>query len=452
MTPGLLWSKLRRSSLAGNVLALYSLQTLNYAINLFTVPYLARVLGPAGLGVLAVAQALANYVAIVVGFGFDLSATRAVAQAKQRETDLGELYTSVLATQLLLGAAAAVLALAARGAVTTLASDSRLYWAAIFNGILIALNPVWYFQGRERMRTLVLLDTAGKVFILYTIFRLIASPADSWRLLFTQAAVLLATTVMVSAVVRREVTLRGPTRRSLANVCRMSWKLFVYKCSTVFSSAGNAFVLSFFATSSSVVGYYAGAERINRAWLLCIFPLNQALFPYLNRMAGQGTAESTRNAKRVMLFMAVGGLAIGILAFFTAPVAVALLLGPQFTTSAQLLGVMSVLPMLAALNFLLGMQCMLPAGMDREFNTVTVLSGIVNLSLAVVLAPRYQHWGMAYASITAESLALCLFYISLRRAGLDPLKGIIHRSQIEPADRLPAPTYASAEPCPQVEL
>jgi len=53
-------SQVLKGRTAQNLLALYGVQFANYLLPLLTLPYLARVLGPSGFGVLAVGQSLAQ--------------------------------------------------------------------------------------------------------------------------------------------------------------------------------------------------------------------------------------------------------------------------------------------------------------------------------------------------------------------------------------------------------
>src|SRR5438045_1958410 len=64
-------------SLTKNAIALFGGQVVGMVAPLIAVPYLARVLGPEGWAPVIVAQGLANWITLVLEFGFDLSGTRA---------------------------------------------------------------------------------------------------------------------------------------------------------------------------------------------------------------------------------------------------------------------------------------------------------------------------------------------------------------------------------------
>src|ERR1700691_6509318 len=83
--------KLLRSGVLHNVIALYGVQACTYALPLLTFPYLARVLGPSGWGVVLFAQAIGEVIASVVEYGFDISASRETSRQRHEPQRLSEL-------------------------------------------------------------------------------------------------------------------------------------------------------------------------------------------------------------------------------------------------------------------------------------------------------------------------------------------------------------------------
>jgi PST family polysaccharide transporter len=75
-----------------NIASLSTLQALNYAVPLATVPYLVRVLGFAQFGLLSFAQALIIYFDLIADYGFNLSATRAVAAHRHEPDFLARIF------------------------------------------------------------------------------------------------------------------------------------------------------------------------------------------------------------------------------------------------------------------------------------------------------------------------------------------------------------------------
>ena len=66
--------------LARGALALYGVQFVRKIIPLISIPYLARILGPAGWGLVAYVLSFSEILGQVFEFGFNLSATREIAR------------------------------------------------------------------------------------------------------------------------------------------------------------------------------------------------------------------------------------------------------------------------------------------------------------------------------------------------------------------------------------
>ena len=88
--------------MAKNTLALYALQFAGYVIPLVTLPYLARVLRAEGFGLLLFAQSFALWGSIIFEYGFNLSASREVAQNRGSRDALATTAAGVLGAKLLL--------------------------------------------------------------------------------------------------------------------------------------------------------------------------------------------------------------------------------------------------------------------------------------------------------------------------------------------------------------
>src|ERR1700757_4119306 len=85
-----------RSTIRTNLVILYSAHFCNYVLPLVTIPYVVRVLGPRNWGLVAFAQAFANYVSLLIEYGFGLSAVREVARHRDHPDELAGIVSGVL--------------------------------------------------------------------------------------------------------------------------------------------------------------------------------------------------------------------------------------------------------------------------------------------------------------------------------------------------------------------
>lgn len=401
---------------------LYWAHLLNYSLPLVTVPYLARVLGPAGWGRLAMALALGIYITHVVEYGFNLSATREVARSRGDRARLADLATGVLGVRALLAVLILPIPFVLAARLPVLGEHPALLWGAYLWGVAQGSSFGWYLLGMERMRQAALLDTGTRVLATAGIFTLVRAPEDAALVLLLQAAAGFLAFGGGWALVRRDAPLRWPGRQATRDALRMGWSMFVFRASAGLYTAGNAFILGLFAPPQ-VVGYYAGAEKIGRAIVGLLGPAGQALYPRVSRLAGHARTEALRMVRLGLAAMGTGGVLLGITAFLAAPVLVRLLLGPGFEPAVAVLRVLALIPPLAAVSNVLGIQWMLPLGLDRPFTRIVIWAGLLNVALAVWLAPSLGERGMAWAVVAAEAFAAGGMWLYLRIRRLDPLQG-----------------------------
>src|ERR1051326_2269228 len=91
-----------RHPVVQNALALYSVQFAEYALPLITVPYLARVLQPAGWGMVVYAQNFSVWLVLVLEYGFSFSATREIARHRDDPKKQADVAAGVIGANALL--------------------------------------------------------------------------------------------------------------------------------------------------------------------------------------------------------------------------------------------------------------------------------------------------------------------------------------------------------------
>ncbi|HEX9615495.1 MAG TPA: oligosaccharide flippase family protein, partial [Bacteroidota bacterium] len=324
-------------------MALYGVQLVNYLLPLVTIPYLARVLGAEGWGLVAFTQGFAGYLIVVIEYGFDLSATREVARFRSDKAKLSDLVAGVLGAKLLLAAFAIAFAITVMPWIPNVQDHGLLLWAGMILAVAQGLSMLWYFQGQERMKVVARLDVMAKVLATISLFVFVREPADAWKVLGLMAAGSLLSTGIALAITYREVPFRLPPTDTVISALRLGWSMFVFRSSVSLYTVGNAFILGFFVPPQ-FVGYYAGAEKISRAVLGLFQPVSQAMFPRISRLIGEARDVAARYARLSLRVMGGAGFAGGVIMYVSAPLIVPLLLGPEFEPAVTVLRILALLP------------------------------------------------------------------------------------------------------------
>lgn len=406
--------------LAQNVTSLYGVQFANYLFPLITIPYLTRVLGPAMWGLVAFAQAFGAYLAVGIGYGFDLSATREAAKNRDSKTELANLLAGVMGAKLLLAAVAVALALLIEPWVPLFRRHPIFLWAAVFWAVTQAFSMGWYYQGIEKMRFIAAVVVIARAAATAGIFIIVRHPSDGWKVLGLQGAGMLLSVLITTAVVYREIPARRPTWPLIRNSLRMGWSMFLYRSSASLYGTGNSFILGLFVPAEAV-GFYAGAEKIARAMMGLLVPVHQSLYPRLSRLVQLDRPSANRLARFSVLVLSSMGAVLSFATFLGAPWIIQIALGKGFAPSIPVLRILSPLPLLVGISVVLGVLWMLPLGLESQFNKIVLAAGALNIGLAVALAPRFAQFGVAGAVVIAEAFVVLTLYVKLHRQGLNPL-------------------------------
>jgi polysaccharide transporter, PST family len=415
--------QLRRSlkgGLTGDVVALYATYAANYGAPLVVVPYLARVLGPAQWGMVALAQVFGWYVVILVEFGFALSACREVSRYRNDPERLSDIVAGVLGAKLCLALVGALAALIMFVAVPAMRSHPLYLVAAFAWALGQAFSMSWFYQGMEAIKTAAVFEGVGKVLAAALTFALVRQPAHGWRVLGIQAGPALISSAILLALTYRRVRFRLPDLPLAFEALRLGWSMFLFRSSVSVFALGNALILGFFAPPIAV-GYYAGAEKIHRALQGLTQPIAQSFYPRLTYSIVHSRDEAISLARRAAVWVSCVGIVTGLVMFISAPLLVRLLLGSGFEPAIPVLRVFAFSLPLAAISNVLGGQWMLPLGMDATFSRAMLSAGLLNLILAAFTARAWGQMGMAI-SVTICEVFLCIsLYWTLYRRKLHPM-------------------------------
>jgi PST family polysaccharide transporter len=194
---------------------------------------------------------------------------------------------------------------------------------------------------------------------------------------------------------------------------RDSAAMFLFRSSVSLYTTANALILGALSTPSAV-GFYSGAEKLVKAMLNLLTPLTQALFPRLSRLLTTDRKRAAWLTRVSLLVMTAGSLLLCIGTLAAAPLITRIVLGPGYESAIPVMRVLSLLLPAIAVSNVLGLQWMLPLGMDVAYNKIIISAGLLNLLLASLLAGRWQQMGMAWSVVASEylvTIAVCVLLV-----------------------------------------
>lgn len=404
--------------LVENVASLYGVQGLSMLLPLLYWPWLARVLGPAATGQLAMAEAAARFVALGIEYGFCFSATRDVAQAPDTPARV-QVARSVFAGQAALSAAAAALFGAAVLLMPALRPHGALAAIAFLWGAGLGWNPVWYFQGRERMKRAAAVEAVCRLLAVAGALSLVRGPDSVWVAATVSAGGSISCAVLNWKTLLRETPL-GPVRlaEGLSGL-RAGFQVFLFRGVVSTYTTANVLLLALLARPEAA-GLFAAAEKLVKAGTSALYPISQAMYPRLSRLvasneaAAGGAMIGALKANLALGLIIGGGMAAG------SEWIVRLVFGAAFAPAAPALRILSAVAPMIAVSNVFGLQWMLAQRMDRALNKALIAGAAAGLLLALALAPRLEAVGMSIAVLGAEAIIAAGTVVCVIRSGRSP--------------------------------
>ncbi|TLV01271.1 oligosaccharide flippase family protein [Dyadobacter luticola] len=154
------------------------LQVLNMIIPLVSYPYLIRVLETEAYGLVIYITTVVSYFSILINFGYQLTATKKIAQNRHRPKKLNEIFSAVIICKLLLFLCSAIIFV---GLVFVFEAFSKNLTLAILC-FIVCINdvifPGWFFQGVENMKYITIINALSRFISLALVFIFISKPED----------------------------------------------------------------------------------------------------------------------------------------------------------------------------------------------------------------------------------------------------------------------------------
>jgi polysaccharide transporter, PST family len=388
--------------LARNTLSLYGISLVSYLVPLVLIPFLARVLGPTALGLVVLAQSFGIWLSLILEYGFSFSATRSVAVACAEKASADEIAASVLGSKAVLLAVSLLVTALCLWAIPYFRSSPRYFLLAWVGAAAQGFFPLWYFQGTQNLVHPSLLTLGVRLAATLATLLVVRTPDDGWMVLALQAGAGVLLLVVGNFWLYREVSLVRPRWAAVKAMLRQGATIFLFTAASSVYSLANLFLLSALVTPLAL-GYYAGADRLHKAVYGLFGPLGQAFFPHITHRLASDPNRARREARLGLLLMTSLGVLLGVMLAVGASVWVRWLLGPGYESAVPLIQILAIQLPLTGISRMLGVQWMLPCGLDKPFARIVLLAGVINIGLILTLVPVLGLAGMAWALVITEA-------------------------------------------------
>lgn len=402
----------------------------NYVFPFITVPIVSRIIGPDKFGVINFAAAFMTYFTLLINFGFDLSATRAITASKNDPVARDRIFNQVVIAKILLFLVSLVVFIIALYTVPQLKNEKEV---AIFSFILCfswVITPNWLYQAMQELSRVAIFNLVTKVLFTFVILFLVREKADYiWQpLAISMAQLVVGIFSFGYAVQRYHIHLK---LIELRPVLQLLWneRIIFFSMVVINLYTTTNVVMLGFLQSSEQVGYYtAGYRLIIVLQSLIMMPLSQALFPFIGSAFAQGREKGLDIIRQIVPVVSLITISAALFLCLVGPYMILLLYGNKFEPSILVFRILAFLPVIIGWSNMLGIQTMLNLKMDRSFFRITAFGAISSIALNFVLVTRFGYIGSAITWLLTEIFIVLAMYIILAKHGVS----IVERKYFTP--------------------
>jgi len=419
----------------------YASYAARYLYLLILIPFYGRVLGPEAYGKVLAAMSLYGVVWLLTNYGFAVVGTRAVASASDLRSAAAEFGRHVQA-RLLMCVLGLLVGLGGTLLSPVLRAEPGYGAAATALGLVSAFNLGWYFQGRGRFRTSVLLEVAGFAISLVLILLSVHDSRDGLLVLLSLLASGVTTTLVSYLIALAELE-RGHIRiRGGISLVRESTAMFTASGIGALTTSASTFVLSLVASVQSV-GFFGAADRIANLCIGLMAPANQVLVGTVSRrLSENGHAASAYSLMRSsMIVMTAAGGVVMLMCLILAPWLVPLVMGDAFVPSVVLVQLYGLVLPLTAFNQAARMYVLIPLGRDVAVANISIAGGLITWAAMASFVLPWGGAGLVAAKIFGELATTSLMVGMFLRQ--PELRRIFQRASADAAPDEPAPETAA---------
>ncbi len=405
-----------RYQLLSNFFSLGTVQAISSLVQLIVIPHVISRIGVDGYGVVAVAQVVMFYLAVITDYSFNQTATRDIFVNRASREKVSTIFSRVFYSRIILCAISFLVLLILIGIVPFFRSNLFLYLMAFTFVVGHAALINWFFLGIERMHIIAWVTFIARLIFAVLVFIFIRGTGDGYLFLFflglgNLVAALASLFIVFS---KYSLTLKWPGTSGIVSELKEGWQVTLSHLSNSTCHYANIFILRIF-TADLIVGYYAIAERIFFTIRQVFVVFSQAVYPRLCQALQEGKSRAVsyliKPYSRFLILVILGAA----LLFICSPYVLYFIMGNEYLNAVVYLRVFCFIAVIVCLN-IPGTILMLAANQKTEYLKVYLLAIVLNITLNLVLAGYYHAYGTLMAIFITEAfITIVVTYFAGRR-------------------------------------
>ena len=396
-----------------------------YLINVITFPYVARVLGVERIGLVNFVDNTVNYFLLFATMGVGLLGVREIAAVKEDKKRRDQVYSSMLALNLLFTLVSLGIYLLCISTIPKLCQYDELFYIGTAKILFTVFLVEWFFTGVENFRYITLRSILIKVLYIISVFLFVRDTSD-YRLYFILTVGVVVLNALINQLyIRKFVRVRW-NNIQLFKYLKQNVTLGIYTLMTSMYLTFNVMYLGL-VSNNTEVGYYTTAFKLYSVILGFFTAFTNVMLPRMSSLLANGEKDRFQElVNRSFSVMATCCIPLILCSMIMAPQIVYILSGPGY--EGAILPMRIIMPAAFAVGVaqVLAIQVLMPMKKDKVLLIASIIGAVVSLLINLLVVPSVKSVGSAVVLLCSEMgvTGMYVWYVLSQELILIPIKAI----------------------------
>lgn len=369
-----------------------------------TFPYISRVIGPEGLGIMNFDQSIINYIGIIASLEISLYAIRQVSKVRDNEPEQFKCAVEILLLHLFLIVLGYVAVAVIYFTVPNVSAHGTIFLVLSIQLIFNTIGANWFFQAREDFKYIMIRALSVKLLAAISLFLFVKTDEDLiyYALIISLSDVANYTLnfIRLSKIIRfKDIEW---SRLHIFRHLRPAVVVFAMSFAMKFYIDLPVLFLGFECEEVNV-GYYTTASKLVTVAVLLVSALGTAMLPRMSHYFAAGDVEKFRELGHNGMTFVIGlTLPICIAMMVIAPELIYCFSGDRFAPSVDVLRIIAPNVLFIGIATIAGLQILYPQGKEIFVVRSAVLGLLVSIVCNLLLTHVLAQIGAAYSFLATE--------------------------------------------------
>lgn len=391
-------------TVANNFLWLSLLQIAGYAFPLITIPYLAKVIGVEGFGKITFAATIMLWIQTIADWGFNLTATRDVAQNRNNPDKVSEIFSNTLWARCVLTIFSFLVLALLVYSIPKLTINADVIFVTFLMIPGHIFFPDWFFQAVEKMKYLTILNVLVKFIFTIAVIVFIKRPEQYiFQPLFTSLGYIISGIIAMYIICCKwQVKLIPPSLPAIFKTIKNGTDVFINNLMPNLYRSFSTLLLGF-VYGSGAVGVLDGGNKFIHIGTQLLSTIERAFFPFLSRRI-----DKHNLFKRINIGIST---IMALVLFIFAPLLIRIFLTDEFADSVGVLRIRALSLIFLAIANTYGKNFLIIHHKETIMRKVTMYCCLIGFAIAWPLVYKYSYIGASLTVIISIALLAISYYI-----------------------------------------